>query len=47
MLLRSDTKRLEEQFALVQDMNLNTIRLEGKLDTDEFFRMADEKGILC
>lgn len=46
MLLRSDTKRLEEQFALVKDMNLNTIRLEGKLDTDEFFRMADERGIL-
>lgn len=46
MLLRSNTKRLEEEFALVQDMGLNTIRLEGKLDTDEFFRMADERGIL-
>ena len=46
MLLRTDTKRLEEQFALVRDMNLNTIRLEGKLDTDAFFNMADERGIL-
>ena len=27
-------------------MNLNTIRLEGKLETDEFFHLADEQGIL-
>jgi exo-1,4-beta-D-glucosaminidase len=46
MLLRTDDKRLRNQFDLVQDMNLNTIRLEGKLDTDEFFRLADERGIL-
>ena len=30
--------------ALVQDMNLNTIRLEGKLETDEFFHLADRAG---
>ncbi|HEY6488727.1 MAG TPA: sugar-binding domain-containing protein [Terracidiphilus sp.] len=46
MLLRSDDKRLREQFRMVRDMGLNTIRLEGKLDTDEFFRLADEQGIL-
>jgi exo-1,4-beta-D-glucosaminidase len=46
MLLRTDDKRLRNQLDLVQDMNLNTIRLEGKLDTDEFFRLADERGIL-
>jgi exo-1,4-beta-D-glucosaminidase len=46
MLLRTDDKRLRNQFDLVQDMNLNTIRLEGKLETDEFFRLADERGIL-
>jgi exo-1,4-beta-D-glucosaminidase len=46
MLLRTDEKRLRNQFDLVQDMNLNTIRLEGKLETDEFFRLADERGIL-
>ncbi|HUY95494.1 MAG TPA: beta galactosidase jelly roll domain-containing protein [Terracidiphilus sp.] len=46
MLLRTDQKRLEEQFALVEDMHLNTIRLEGKLDTDAFFKLADQKGIL-
>ena len=46
MLLRTDDKRLRDQFQLVQDMNLNTIRLEGKLETDEFFRLADERGVL-
>jgi exo-1,4-beta-D-glucosaminidase len=46
MLLRTDSKRLRDQFDLVQDMNLNTIRLEGKLEADEFFHLADERGIL-
>ncbi|MGA8940360.1 MAG: glycosyl hydrolase family 2 [Acidobacteriaceae bacterium] len=46
MLLRTDFKRLNEQFALVRDLNLNTIRLEGKLDTDDFFNLADKNGIL-
>ena len=27
-------------------MHLNTIRLEGKLETEDFFRLADEQGIL-
>ncbi len=31
---------------MVKDMNLNTIRLEGKLETEDFFRMTDEQGIL-
>ena len=46
MLLRTDDNRLRRQLDLVQDMNLNTIRLEGKLETDDFFRLADERGIL-
>ncbi len=46
MLLRPNDERLREQFRLVRGMNLNAIRLEGKLDTDEFFRLADENGIL-
>ena len=46
MLLRTDKKRLRNQFRLVEDMHLNTIRLEGKLETDDFFRMADQDGIL-
>ncbi|MGO8756499.1 MAG: glycosyl hydrolase 2 galactose-binding domain-containing protein [Terracidiphilus sp.] len=46
MMLRPDENRLREQFRMVRDMNLNAIRLEGKLETDEFFRLADEQGIL-
>ena len=46
MLLRTDEHRLRNQLQLVQDMNLNTIRLEGKLETEDFFRLADERGIL-
>ncbi|HYK37255.1 glycoside hydrolase family 2 protein [Alloacidobacterium sp.] len=46
MLLREDPKRLGDQFMLVRDMHLNTIRLEGKLETEDFFHLADEQGIL-
>lgn len=46
MLLRHDQKKLEDEFALVRDLNLNTIRLEGKLETEDFFKLADEQGIL-
>jgi exo-1,4-beta-D-glucosaminidase len=46
MLLRTDEHRLRDQFRLVEDMNLNTIRLEGKLETEEFFHLADQDGIL-
>jgi exo-1,4-beta-D-glucosaminidase len=46
MLLRENDARLRDQFRLVRDMNLNAIRLEGKLETEEFFRLADEQGIL-
>jgi exo-1,4-beta-D-glucosaminidase len=46
MMLRSDESRLRDQFRLVRDLNLNAIRLEGKLETDEFFRLADEQGVL-
>jgi exo-1,4-beta-D-glucosaminidase len=46
MLLREEPKRLRDQFMLVRDMHLNTIRLEGKLETEDFFQLADEQGIL-
>jgi exo-1,4-beta-D-glucosaminidase len=46
MLLRSEDQRLRDQIRMVRDMNLNTIRLEGKLETDEFFQLTDEQGIL-
>jgi exo-1,4-beta-D-glucosaminidase len=46
MMLRRNPERLRAEFQYVQDMNLNTIRLEGKIESDEFFKLADEKGIL-
>ncbi len=46
MLLRTDGNRLRDQFRMVRDMHLNTIRLEGKLETEDFFHLADEQGIL-
>jgi exo-1,4-beta-D-glucosaminidase len=46
MFLRQDPVKLRDQFRLVQDLRLNTIRLEGKMETQDFFNLADEKGIL-
>ena len=46
MMLRENSQRLEDEFRYVQDMGLNTIRLEGKLETEEFFEKADRKGVL-
>ena len=46
MMLREDRERLADEFRYVRDMGLNTIRLEGKLESDDFFAMADQQGIL-
>jgi exo-1,4-beta-D-glucosaminidase len=46
MMLRENSQRLEDEFRYVGDMGLNTIRLEGKLETPEFFDLADRKGFL-
>jgi exo-1,4-beta-D-glucosaminidase len=46
MLLRTDENRLRDQIHMVRDMHLNTIRLEGKLETEEFFHLADQQGVL-
>jgi exo-1,4-beta-D-glucosaminidase len=46
MMLRENSRRLEDEFRYVSDMGLNTVRLEGKLETPEFFDLADRKGIL-
>ncbi|MHB1022943.1 MAG: glycosyl hydrolase 2 galactose-binding domain-containing protein [Acidobacteriaceae bacterium] len=46
MLLREDPVKLREEFRLVQNMHLNTIRLEGKMETEDFFHLADVHGIL-
>jgi len=46
MLLREDQPRLQSELRYVQDMGLNTIRLEGMLENKTFFDMADRQGIL-
>ncbi|HEV2698432.1 MAG TPA: beta galactosidase jelly roll domain-containing protein, partial [Terriglobales bacterium] len=46
MLLRENSQLLRDQFNYVQDMGLNTIRLEGKLESKEFFDLADRRGVL-
>ncbi|MGB8732082.1 MAG: sugar-binding domain-containing protein [Candidatus Sulfotelmatobacter sp.] len=46
MMLREDSQRLHDEFRYVRDMGLNTVRLEGKLETKEFFDIADHEGIL-
>jgi exo-1,4-beta-D-glucosaminidase len=46
MMLRQNSSRLRDEFQYVQDMGLNTIRLEGKLEPKEFFDLADERGIM-
>ncbi len=46
MLLRSTPERQEDEIRYVKDMNLNTIRLEGKLEDEHFLGACDEQGIL-
>jgi exo-1,4-beta-D-glucosaminidase len=46
MMLRRSPERLRAELAYVRDMNLNTVRLEGKMESEEFLNLADEMGIL-
>src|SRR6266849_6741937 len=46
MLYRWNSSRLDADLAYVKDMGLNTIRLEGKMDREEFFDKTDRLGIL-
>ena len=46
LLLRSTPQRMETEFRYVRDLGLNTIRLEGKLESQAFYDMADKYGIL-
>jgi len=46
MMLRENSQYLQDEFRYVRDMGLNTIRLEGKLETEEFYNLADREGIL-
>ncbi len=46
LLLRQDFNREEIDIAYLKHMNLNTVRLEGKLATDNFWDICDREGIL-
>ena len=46
MLLRSSPERQQAELNYVRDLNLNAVRLEGKLENEHFFDLADQMGIL-
>ena len=46
LLFRWSSAKLDADLAYVRDMHLNTVRLEGRLDRDEFFDKTDKLGIL-
>ena len=47
LLYRESPERLRHELAYVKQLNLNTIRFEGKLGSEEVFDLADELGILA
>jgi exo-1,4-beta-D-glucosaminidase len=46
ILLRWSSRRLDADLDYVRDMGLNTIRLEGRIDREEFYEKTDQLGIL-
>jgi len=46
LLFRWVPGRLDADLSYVRDMGLNTIRLEGRLDREEFYEKTDRLGIL-
>ena len=46
LLLRWDTRYAADRLRYALDLGLNTIRLEGHIEPDEFFDLADQMGIL-
>jgi exo-1,4-beta-D-glucosaminidase len=46
MLERESPERLTTQFQYLRDLNLNAVRLEGQIESDAFFDLADEQGVL-
>lgn len=46
MLLRYSPERVEDEIRYARDMNLNTIRLEGKMMNDHFFDTCDRLGVM-
>ncbi|HEX7340369.1 MAG TPA: glycoside hydrolase family 2 TIM barrel-domain containing protein [Rhodanobacteraceae bacterium] len=46
MFLRDQPQRLADIFGYIRNLGLNTIRLEGKLERPDFYRLADRDGIM-
>ncbi|MBD8898891.1 glycoside hydrolase family 2 [Rhodanobacter sp. DHG33] len=46
MFLRDDPARMAAEFSYVRNLGLNTIRSEGKLESQRFYDLADRDGIL-
>lgn len=46
LLLRSSPARQQAELNYVQDLNLNAIRQEGKLEDDHFYDLCDQLGII-
>ena len=46
LFYREPRERLAQELNYVVQMNLNAVRLEGKLGSEDLFDLADEKGIL-
>ncbi|HET7267288.1 MAG TPA: glycoside hydrolase family 2 TIM barrel-domain containing protein, partial [Oleiagrimonas sp.] len=46
LFLRDRPERLAAQFRYIRNLGLNTIRLEGRLERPDFYRLADRMGIL-
>jgi exo-1,4-beta-D-glucosaminidase len=46
MMLRPSPERDEAQIRYLLGMNLNTIRFEGKLESEEFLSLCDKYGVL-
>jgi exo-1,4-beta-D-glucosaminidase len=46
ILYRQDPSRQASELAYVLDLGLNTVRLEGKIENENFFYLADQMGVL-
>jgi exo-1,4-beta-D-glucosaminidase len=46
LMLRASPERQEAELQYVKNMNLNAIRMEGKIEDDHFLELADKYGIL-
>ena len=46
LLQRRSVEKYEIEFAYMKDMGLNAVRLEGKMEVEDFYRIADQTGII-